>query len=154
MVVGPASGPRYGSECDTSRSISWASLRPLLDALDCRLEAGQSGRPMRPNPYCEHGLHLTAADYPWVEVPGPGAYRLELATCGRLDVAAPPRMQLLDEAGAVVLEASKPADPGPEQLCLQMVQSFTQPGRFQLKATGIRNEDLQRPTLRFTREQK
>jgi hypothetical protein len=61
-------------------------------------------------------------------------------------------MQVRDEAGAPVLEARVPADPGPGDVCLQAVHQFTQPGLFRLKVTGVSSEDFIRPTLRFTRD--
>jgi hypothetical protein len=143
----------YESECDAShRLIPWASLEPVLGALDCRLEAGQTGWPMRPNPYCERGLRLPAAEDPWLLVPEPGTYAFELSACGKRDPTAPPGMQVRDEAGAPVLEARVPADPGPGDVCLQAVHQFTQPGLFRLKVTGVSSEDFIRPTLRFTRD--
>ena len=140
----------YQWECDASyRLIPWASLAPLLDALDCRL--GERGRPLRPNLYCEHGLDLFLPYEPLVHVAEPGAYAFELGTCGQLDRNEPPRMQVLDQAGALVLEARAPADPGPRSLCLHAVHSFTQAGLYRLKISGVAGEDFKPPTLRFTR---
>jgi hypothetical protein len=156
VVVVGADGARatfrapYESECDSSyQGIPWASLGPVLGALDCRLI--ESGRPLRPNPYCGRGLNLTASDDPLVHVAEPGAYGFELSSCGKPDPASPPKLQVLDQAGALAVELHLPEDRGPRDVCLQAVHRFTQPGLYRVKPSGVANEDFNRPTLRFTR---
>jgi hypothetical protein len=138
------------SDCDERyRGITAASLRPLYELLDCRGLSLSTQAVLRPDAYCERGLHAAGPRDVWVQVPDAGSYQFELAACALPGLPRPVRMQLQDEAGNVLLEGSTPADPGPKQICQRMVYTFAQPGRFSVRVHDGLEQALWAMTLRF-----